>query len=108
MQHKYVRYILSCVAGTSQSIPLNCSFRACFFFLTTVGQCNLRLNGHRHVSLGASWRVLECSLLGMDVAVELVVEVVVALVLQRGAAGGALEALHVQVLVLDAHKDAAT
>lgn len=44
----------------------------------------------------------------MDVAVELVVEVVVALVLQRGAAGGALEALHVQVLVLDAHKDAAT
>lgn len=107
MQHKYFRYILSCVVGTPQSIPLNCSFQA-FFFLTTVGQCNLRLNGHRHVSLGASRRVLESSLLGMDVAVELVVEVVVALVLQRGAAGGALEALHVQVLVLDAHKDAAT
>lgn len=105
MQHKYFLYILSCVAGISQSIALNCSFRACFFFFD---YCNLRLNGHRHVSLGASWGVLESSLLGMDVAVELVVEVVVALVLQRGAAGGALEALHVQVLVLNAHKDAAT
>jgi len=42
----------------------------------------------------------------VDVAVELVVEVVVALVLQRGAAGGTLEALHVQVLVLDAHEHA--
>lgn len=72
------------------------------------GLCNyLRLNGHRHVSLGASGWVLECSLLGMDVAVQLVVEVVVALVLQRGAAGSALEALHVQVLVLDAHEHTA-
>lgn len=43
----------------------------------------------------------------MDVAVELVVEVVVALVLEGGAAGGTLEALYVQVLVLDAHEDAA-
>lgn len=84
---------------------LDCSFRASFW--ASVGQCNLRFNGHRHVSLGASWGVTESSLLGVDVAVELVVEVVVALVLQRGAAGGALEALHVQVLVLDAHKHTA-
>lgn len=42
----------------------------------------------------------------MDVAVELVVEVVVALVLQRGATRGTLEALHVQVLILDAHENA--
>jgi len=42
----------------------------------------------------------------MDVTVQLVVEVVVTLVLQRGAAGGTLEALHVQVLVLDAHEHA--
>lgn len=76
--------------------------------ISLCGTCNyLRLNGHRHVSLGASGRVLQCSLLGMDVAVQLVVEVVVALVLQRGAAGGALEALHVQVLVLDAHEHTA-
>lgn len=43
----------------------------------------------------------------MDVAVQLVVEVVVALVLQRGAASGTLEAFHVQVLVLDAHEHTA-
>jgi len=42
----------------------------------------------------------------VDVAVELVVEVVVALVLQRGATRGTLEALHVQVLILDAHENA--
>ena len=40
----------------------------------------------------------------MDVAVQLVVEVVVAHVLERGAAGGALKALHVEVLVLDPHE----
>lgn len=42
----------------------------------------------------------------MDVAVQLAVQVVVALVLQRRAASRALEALHVQVLVLDAHEHA--
>ncbi len=50
-------------------------------------------------------RVLARHHLGVDVAVQLVVEVVVAHVLQGGAAGGALEALDVQVLVLDAHED---
>lgn len=40
----------------------------------------------------------------MDIAVQLVVEVVVAHVLQGGAASGALEALHVKVLVLDSHE----
>lgn len=44
----------------------------------------------------------------MDVAVELPVQVVVALVLERRAARRALEALHVQVLVLYAHEYAAT
>lgn len=44
----------------------------------------------------------------MDVAVQLAVQVVVALVLQRGAARRALEALHVQILILDAHEHAAT
>lgn len=43
----------------------------------------------------------------MDVAVQLAVQVVVALVLQRRAARRTLEALHVQVLVLDAHEHTA-
>lgn len=42
----------------------------------------------------------------MDVAVQLVVQIEIALVLQGGAAGGTLEAVGVQVLVLDAHKHA--
>lgn len=42
--------------------------------------------------------------LGVDVTVELVVDVVVADVLQRGPASGTLETLNVQVLVLDSHK----
>lgn len=67
---------------------------------------DLRLNWHWHIAFGSSWRMLLGSLLGVDVAVELVVEVVVALVLQGCATSGALEALHVQVLILDAHKDA--
>lgn len=52
-------------------------------------------------------RVLARDELGVDVAVQLAVEVVVALVLERRAARRALEALHVQVLVLDAHEHAA-
>lgn len=40
----------------------------------------------------------------MDVAIQLVVQIEVALVLQRRSASGALEAVHMQVLVLDAHK----
>lgn len=67
---------------------------------------HLRLDGHGDIALGAGGRVVHGRLLGMDVAVQLVVEVVVALVLQRGAAGGALEALHVEVLVLDADENA--
>lgn len=43
----------------------------------------------------------------MDVAVELAVQVVVALVLQRRAASRALEAFHVQIFVLDSHEHAA-
>ena len=45
--------------------------------------------------------------LGVDVAVELVVDVVVADVLQGGAAGRALEALHVEILLLYSHEDTA-
>lgn len=44
----------------------------------------------------------------MDVAVQLPVQVVVALVLQRSAASGTLEALHVEVLVLYADEYTAT
>ena len=40
----------------------------------------------------------------MDVAVQLAVQVEVALILERRATGGAFEAISVQVLVLDAHK----
>lgn len=52
-------------------------------------------------------RVLPRHELGVDVAVQLAVEVVVALVLERAAARRALEAFHVQVLVLYAYKHAA-
>lgn len=51
-----------------------------------------------------SWRVGSGDELGVYVTVELVVDVVVAYVLQWGSTGGALETLNVQVLVLDAHK----
>lgn len=40
----------------------------------------------------------------MDVTVQLAVQVEVALILERRATSGALEAISVQVLVLDAHK----
>lgn len=52
-------------------------------------------------------RVLARRELGVDVAVQLAVDVVVALVLERRAARRALEALHVHVLVFDAHEHAA-
>lgn len=65
-----------------------------------------RLNGHRAVAVGAGRRIGDGGRLGVDVAVELVVQIEVALVLQRRAARGALEAVHVQVLVLDAHEHA--
>lgn len=68
---------------------------------------DLRLNGHRTVALGAGRRIVDGRHFRMDVAVELVVQIEVALVLQRGAARGALKAVHVQVLVLDAHEHTA-
>lgn len=52
-------------------------------------------------------RVVARDQLGVDVAVQLAVQVVVALVLEGRAASGALETLHVQVLVLDADEHAA-
>lgn len=42
----------------------------------------------------------------MHVTIQFVVDVEVALILQRHAARGASEAVHMQVLVLDPHKDA--
>lgn len=42
----------------------------------------------------------------MDVTVQLVVQVEVSLVLERRSTGGALEAIGVEVLVLDAHEHA--
>lgn len=44
--------------------------------------------------------------LSMDVAVQFAIQVVVALVLQRRATGRALEAFHVQILVLNSHEHA--
>lgn len=41
----------------------------------------------------------------MDIAIQLIVDVEVALVLQRGAASGAPETVNMQVLVLDPDKD---
>jgi hypothetical protein len=40
----------------------------------------------------------------VDIAVQLVVQVEVALVLQRGAACGALETLNMEILILNSHK----
>lgn len=68
---------------------------------------HLRLNRDRTVALGARRRIVGGRHLRVDVAVQLVVQIEVALVLQRGAACGALEAVHVQVLVLDAHEHTA-
>lgn len=65
------------------------------------------MNWHRLVALGARRRVLRCGHLRVDVAVQLVVQIEVALVLQRCATGGTLEAVDVQVLVLDADEDTA-
>lgn len=43
--------------------------------------------------------------LRVDVAVQFVVDIVIADVLQGGAAGGAFEALHVKILLLDPDED---
>lgn len=76
-----------------------------------VGDCvdttHLRLNGHRAVALGAGRRIVDSRHLSVNIAIELVVQIEVALILQRRAARGALEAVHVQVLVLDAHEHTA-
>lgn len=60
----------------------------------------------RDHSVGARRRTLESRQPGVDVAVQLVVQVEVSLVLERRSTGGALEAIGVQVLVLDAHEHA--
>lgn len=52
-------------------------------------------------------RVLASDQLGVDVAVQLAIQVVIALVLQGAATRRTLETLHVQVLVLDAHEHSA-
>lgn len=61
----------------------------------------------RNHAVGAGRRAVKRRQPRMDVAVQLVVQIEIALVLQGGAAGGTLEAVGVQVLVLDAHKHAA-
>lgn len=60
----------------------------------------------RNHAVHAGRRAVERRQPGMDVAVQLVVQTEIALVLQGGAAGGTLEAVGVQVLVLDAHEHA--
>lgn len=60
----------------------------------------------RNHSVGAGWRTLQCRQPSVDVAVQLVVQVEVSLVLERRSTGGALEAISVEVLVLDAHEHA--
>lgn len=77
----------------------------CYLHIIAMG--NLRLNRHRTIALGARRRIVGGRHLRVDVAVQLVVQIKVALVFQRGAARGALEAVHVQVLVLDAHEHTA-
>lgn len=72
-----------------------------------MSKCNyLRLNRNRDVSLGARRGILHRNQLGVDIAIQLIVYVEVALILQGGAASGAPEAFHMQVLVLDAHEHA--
>lgn len=66
----------------------------------------IRLNWHGHIAFGTRWWMLLSRQFGMNLAVQLVIEVVVALILQRGAACCALEAFDVQVLILDAHENA--
>lgn len=65
---------------------------------------DLRLNGHRSIALGTRWRIIDRGHLSVDVAVQFVVQIEVTLVLQRRSASGALEAVHMQVLVLYADK----
>lgn len=66
---------------------------------------HLRLDRNWDVALGARRRIPHRNQLGVDVAVQFIVDVEVALVLQRSAARGATEAFHMQVLLLDPHKD---
>lgn len=64
----------------------------------------LRFDWYGNIAISAGWWILHGGQFGMDVTVQLVVEIVVTLVFQAGATSGALEALNVQVLVLDANE----
>lgn len=57
------------------------------------------------LQVGCGW-VGACYQLSVDVTVQLVVDVIVAHVLERGAASCTLKTFDVQVLVLDSHKHA--
>lgn len=67
---------------------------------------NLRLNRNWDVSLGTRRRVLHRNQLGVNITIELIVYVEVALILQRRSTGGTPETFNMQVLVLDPNKDA--
>lgn len=66
---------------------------------------NLRLNRNGNVTVSARWWVLHGDQLSVDIAIQLIVDIEVALVLQRRAASGAPETVNMQVLVLDTHED---
>lgn len=66
----------------------------------------LRLNWNWDISLGTRRGVLHRNQLGVDIAIQLIVYVEVALVLQGRATSCAPETFHMQVLVLDADEDA--
>lgn len=66
---------------------------------------HLRFDRNWDITLGARWGTLHRHQLGVNVTIQLIVDIEVALVLQGGAAGGTTEAVNMQVLVLDPDKD---
>lgn len=66
----------------------------------------LRWEGDGHQSVGGSVRrgAVQSRHASVDVAVQLIVQVEVALVLQWGAASGTLETLNMEIFILNSHK----
>lgn len=64
----------------------------------------LRLNGNWRIAISAGWWMLQCRQFGMNVAIQFVIQIEVALIFQRCATCGTLEAFHVQILILNANK----
>lgn len=67
----------------------------------------LRSDWDWFIPISSTWWILCCSQLSMDVAIQFVVEVVITLVLQRGATSSTSEAFSMKILVLDANKHSA-